>query len=192
MGLKTNLYGVISPYYSYMYDGRGDVSVVLDSNQNLVASYKYDPFGVLTLQMGTLTQPYMFSTKRYFSSLGLSYYGYRFYNPAIGRWMTRDPMGEVADVSLYRFVGNTPLDLIDPYGLFGTGVIGEVMLGVGAAIALIPGGEVAGGIIAGVGAGLMFYEYLTLPEDRDNAVNAIRQNGFDQYFRNISTNCSQQ
>jgi len=46
------------------------------------------------------------------------YYGYRFYNPLLGRWANRDPMGERGGVNLYGFVGNAPLNDTDPYGLY--------------------------------------------------------------------------
>ena len=87
--------------YSYLYDGRGNVTGLMDSNQALVASYKYDPFGNLMVKTGTLDQPYQFYTKRYFAGVGLVYYGYRFYYPQIGRWINRDPLGEEGGMILY-------------------------------------------------------------------------------------------
>jgi RHS repeat-associated protein len=38
--------------------------------------------------------PFMFSTKYYDWETGLYYYGYRYYNPSTGRWLSRDPLGE--------------------------------------------------------------------------------------------------
>jgi RHS repeat-associated protein len=103
--------------YSYLYDGKGNVSAILDSNQVIVAKYRYDAFGNLKEQAGSLDQPFMFSTKRYFSDLGLSYYGYRFYSPEIGKWMSRDPIGEAGGLNLYGFVQNNPVNFVDPEGL---------------------------------------------------------------------------
>ena len=60
-----------------------------------------------------------FSTKQYDEKTGLSYYGYRFYNPALRRWLTRDPIGERGGINLYGFVGNNPVNWIDPFGLAG-------------------------------------------------------------------------
>jgi hypothetical protein len=40
-----------------------------------------------------------------------------FYNPQQGRWLSRDPIGERGGPSLYGFVGNTPLNYIDKFGL---------------------------------------------------------------------------
>jgi RHS repeat-associated protein len=57
-----------------------------------------------------------FSTKPYDDKTGLSYYGYRFYAPALGRWMTRDPIGERGGINLYGFVDNNPINYVDPDG----------------------------------------------------------------------------
>ena len=104
--------------YSYLYDGKGNVSSLINEAQNeVVASYRYDPFGVLMKKTGTIDQPYMFSTKEYDEETGLSYYGFRYYSPEIGKWTTRDPLEEWADKNLYRFNNNSALNWIDPLGL---------------------------------------------------------------------------
>jgi pimeloyl-ACP methyl ester carboxylesterase len=42
------------------------------------------------------------------------------YDPILGRWLEQDPIGlDAGDVNLYRFVGNNPIDEVDPSGLFG-------------------------------------------------------------------------
>jgi RHS repeat-associated protein len=103
--------------YAYLYDGNGNVAAVLDGSQAVVAAYRYAPFGKLLAQTGSLTQPFGFSTKRYDAQTGLIYYGFRFYGPEIGRWTTRDPLGEAGGMNLYAFVGNNPVNWVDPYGL---------------------------------------------------------------------------
>jgi RHS repeat-associated protein len=104
-------------HYQYLYDGKGNVSAVLDAAAQPVASYRYDAFGKLLAKAGSLEQPFMFSTKRYLEGVGLSYYGYRFYQPVMGRWLTRDPLQEAGGINLYGFVQNNPVNLIDPWGL---------------------------------------------------------------------------
>ncbi len=103
--------------YSYLYDGKGNVSALIDSSQNVIASYRYDTFGVLLKKVGTFDQPFRFSTKRYDEKTGLYYYGYRFYNASTGKWTTRDPISEEGGVNLYEFVGNSPCNFVDPLGL---------------------------------------------------------------------------
>ena len=50
---------------------------------------------------------------------GARYYGYRFYSPEMGWWLSRDPMGEGGGVNVYGFVKNNPVGDIDPLGLWG-------------------------------------------------------------------------
>jgi len=60
---------------------------------------------------------FRFSTKYLDEETGLSYYGFRFYDPRIGRWLSRDPIGERGGMNLYGFVGNNAVNNIDPLGL---------------------------------------------------------------------------
>jgi RHS repeat-associated protein len=52
---------------------------------------------------------------------GLYLTQYRAYDPVSGRWLTRDPIGEVSDpaANLYQYVNGNPVGLIDPRGEFG-------------------------------------------------------------------------
>jgi RHS repeat-associated protein len=44
------------------------------------------------------------------------YWG-RPYDPNLQRWLQRDPIGERGGISLYQFVGNNPVNFVDPFGL---------------------------------------------------------------------------
>ena len=78
------------------------------------------------------------STKYTDQETGLVYYGYRYYSPGLGRWLSRDPLGdlskfeEVAAMAddedrsqlmaaslspVYGFINNRPLDMVDVDGL---------------------------------------------------------------------------
>ena len=50
--------------------------------------------------------------------IGLDYYKARFYDPAIGRFMTPDPAGMVDGPNLYAYVLNDPINFTDPSGLY--------------------------------------------------------------------------
>jgi RHS repeat-associated protein len=103
--------------YHYLYDGKGNVTGIIDAAQAPASGYSYDPFGLLLQKTGSLEQPFRFSTKPFDEQTGLSYFGYRHYSPAIGRWMTRDPLGPQGGLNLYGFSGNNPVNRFDPNGL---------------------------------------------------------------------------
>jgi len=102
----------------YHADGGGNVTMLIDTNQTSVATYKYDPYGNSLGTSGSLAgaNVYRFSSKELIS-WGFYYYGYRFYDPNLQRWPNRDPLGEKADRNLYRCLRNNPFSYFDPYGL---------------------------------------------------------------------------
>ncbi|MEP2776150.1 MAG: RHS repeat-associated core domain-containing protein [Luteolibacter sp.] len=56
------------------------------------------------------------SSSRNTALCGLHYYGYRFYDPATGRWPSRDPIEEQGGINLYGFVGNDGVNWWDYLG----------------------------------------------------------------------------
>jgi len=101
------------------------------------ASYEYGPFGENRSTTGELgvpaeggthqgqRNPFRFSTKFTDAETGLLYYGYRYYSPSMGRWINRDPIGELDDSNLYRFSKNGPIHRVDPLGLSSGRCYGE-------------------------------------------------------------------
>ena len=63
-----------------------------------------------------LANPFRFSTKFTDDESGLLYYGYRYYNPGMGRWLSRDPRPEQLNDSLYCAVWNNPISYSDFLG----------------------------------------------------------------------------
>jgi RHS repeat-associated protein len=49
--------------------------------------------------------------------MGVTYYGYRWYDPVTGRWPSRDPIGERGGMNLYAFIMNKVVTSIDYLGL---------------------------------------------------------------------------
>ncbi|MEI7924555.1 MAG: RHS repeat-associated core domain-containing protein, partial [Planctomycetota bacterium] len=59
-----------------------------------------------------------FTGREFDAALNLYYYRARFYDPATGRFMGKDPIGfDAGDRNLYRYVGNGPTNGTDPLGL---------------------------------------------------------------------------
>jgi len=109
----------------YFYDLNGNVTqtemMAFGRSQGvLVGHYEYDPYGQTTASLqGEYDQPFRFSTKQYDAEIGLYYFGYRYYNPGLGRWVSRDPIGENGGLHRYHFVAHSPTQAIDPHGLLG-------------------------------------------------------------------------
>ncbi|HLW68630.1 MAG TPA: RHS repeat-associated core domain-containing protein, partial [Gemmataceae bacterium] len=83
-----------------------------------LGSVTYDGFGkVLTNTLGTNADAYMFEGAKRDSTTGLDYHDARWYNPATGSWISRDPGGfAMGDANLYRAMGNALTDGVDPSG----------------------------------------------------------------------------
>ena len=111
----------------YTYDGRGNVVQLTDSTGATKAAYSYTAFGspLTTWEAPGVSNPYRYSTKEYYENLGLYDYGFRFYSPALGRWINRDPIRESGGTNLYAMVGNNPVNHRDAHGLMGEEVIAE-------------------------------------------------------------------
>ena len=58
----------------------------------------------------------MLSTKYFDDETELVCYGYRYYSPELGRWISRDPIGERGGLSLYGFARNAPINGYDSHG----------------------------------------------------------------------------
>ncbi len=101
------------------FDNNGNVTAYVDESGNLVAEYTYDAFGEMISQVGSMADSfrYRFSTKYYDSETGLYYYGMRFYDPVLHRWLNRDPIEEQGGFNLYGFCENDPIMLTDYLGL---------------------------------------------------------------------------
>jgi len=90
---------------------------VTDENKNIVATITYHPFGEVDVKEGS--EDYLFTGKEK-DSTGLHYFGARYYDPELGRFLTRDPVGGRTTVpqalNPYSYCLNNPLKYIDPDG----------------------------------------------------------------------------
>ena len=106
-------------YYFPFCDQIGNVLGYADENGAVAASYEYDAFGNIIASSGPLAAffRHRFSTKLFDPDTGLCYYGYRWYSPPLGRWLSRDPIEEEGGENLYAFCGNNAVLSYDAFGL---------------------------------------------------------------------------
>jgi RHS repeat-associated protein len=84
-------------HYFPAYDGNGNVMALVDGSTGAEAArYEYGPFGEPLVVGGSYAaaNPFRFTTKLTDEETGHLYYGYRSFNPAIGTWLNRDPLGD--------------------------------------------------------------------------------------------------
>lgn len=100
------------------YDSNGNVILLTDRSGRDSAGYTYDAFGQTMTATGITAHvnKYLFSTKPVELGSGLAYYGYRYYDPASGRWLSKDPYGEKGGINLLVFIQNSPQFFIDYLG----------------------------------------------------------------------------
>jgi RHS repeat-associated protein len=112
---RTDIKGTVY----YHSDALGNVTMLVDRYQTLEARYLYDPYGNIVGKWGGYADvnKYRFSSKEFLPLSGLYYFGGRFYDPNLQRFINRDPLQELGGFNLYRFCANSPIDDIDPYGL---------------------------------------------------------------------------
>jgi RHS repeat-associated protein len=107
--------------YLPCYDGNGNVTELVNWASTTVVSarYEYSPFGETVLLEGEAIageNPFRFSTKYTDGETGLVYYGYRYYAPELGRWLSRDPIGEEGGFNLLGMIGNDTINGVDLLG----------------------------------------------------------------------------
>ena len=105
--------------YYYHTDANKNVTEFSDESGNVVAHYEYSPFGSLTKATGDYagSNPFRFSSEYFDEETGLVYYNYRYYNPELGRWISRDPIEEQGGENLYINSRNNLIINYDKLGL---------------------------------------------------------------------------
>ncbi|WP_338849532.1 RHS repeat-associated core domain-containing protein [Massilia sp. W12] len=115
--------------YWYHCDQIGTPQELTDAQGRVVWAAQYQVWGEAEmLQTGTgsawqyseplpqVEQPFRFQGQQYDAETGLHYNRFRYYDPAIGRFISQDPIGLLGGSNLFAYADN-PIDWIDPLGL---------------------------------------------------------------------------
>ncbi|MFA6486189.1 MAG: CARDB domain-containing protein [Candidatus Magasanikbacteria bacterium] len=125
---KLMVYGIdpiaeifVSGTIQYIHtDVLGSTVLVTNSTGQTVAEYEYEPFGATMGYAGTYDTNYLFTGQEFDPESELYYYNARYYNPTLGRFISRDKssgrFGDSLTRNGYIYVMNNPLKYTDPTG----------------------------------------------------------------------------
>ncbi len=105
--------GVSGIHYYYSTNHQGTVLAATDGALN-VTPFNYGAYGESSSP--TSGAAFRYTGRRLDPETGLYYYRARYYSPQLGRFLQTDPVGYKADLDLYAYVGNDPVDRTDPSG----------------------------------------------------------------------------
>ncbi|WP_235855217.1 RHS repeat protein [Kosakonia quasisacchari] len=114
--------GIANDPIRYSYDNlTGSSALEVDGSGELISQEEYYPYGGTALFAARSQLEADYKILRYSGkeqdATGLYYYGYRYYQPWAGRWLSADPAGTVDGLNLFRMVQNNPVTLEDNDGL---------------------------------------------------------------------------
>ncbi len=114
--------------FVYHRDDLGNVTKLSDESGVVVEAYDYDDYGMPlnaqtfqpVLAASSSLNDRFFSGRPYDRESGLYYFRQRYLSPTLGRFTTRDPIGQWGDSknrgNPYTYAGNNPWSLVDPMG----------------------------------------------------------------------------
>lgn len=125
--ISMTSFGTTTNTYYFIKDHLGSTLALTDARGIIVESYRYDAWGrVLGIYDGGGTQidesalgnRILWMGREYSARSSLYYFRARWYDPAIGKWISSDPIGVSGGVNQYVFCANNPVNKVDPFGLW--------------------------------------------------------------------------
>ena len=162
----------------WLNDASGSVFGITDNTGSIIERQRYDAFGNTEVtQGGGIGNRLGFQGRTAIPEVGLQYFRNRFYDPSIGRFLSRDPLGLVDRPAVYAAFGGDPANNVDPMGTddlyISDGAVsyqGETSFGIDRGDA-IPIGTINGRTItlsANFGGGTVDYRALLVLAAREN------------------------
>jgi len=139
--------------YFYTRDHLGSTLEAVGANGVLATRYNYDPYGQKTVLGENVQTTFDYSGDFVHQKTGLYLTWFRALDSTSGRWLSRDRLGEIISPNLYAYVGNNPINRIDPKGLWQWTIAGSLGGGFYFTIGN-NGGQWNIGTYGGVGVGL--------------------------------------
>ncbi|MBI4302555.1 MAG: RHS repeat-associated core domain-containing protein [Chloroflexi bacterium] len=106
----------------FLANGLGSTEALTDGSGNIIGTYKYDVFGAVRSSSGSGSTEYRFTGQQDDATLGYTYLRARYYDPAVGRFPSKDlvpaPLQRPQAINDYVYVADDPANLADPSGLW--------------------------------------------------------------------------
>jgi RHS repeat-associated protein len=103
-----------------LQDGQGSTRTLTNSAGVVTDTYDYTAFGEIYSQSGTTENKYLYTGQQFDEPTGLYSLRARFYNPAVGRFLSQDTypvnFGNPIELNRYAYAGNNPVSFSDPSG----------------------------------------------------------------------------
>lgn len=120
--LTVSIGEVKTDKYYYLKDHLGSIRVVVDTVGEIVSYDDYDPYGLQLAgrsgNFGYANDKYKFTGKERDTETGYDYFGARYYDSEIGRWLQVDPLADkYPGWSPYNYALNNPLKFVDTDGM---------------------------------------------------------------------------
>ncbi|HXH38457.1 MAG TPA: RHS repeat-associated core domain-containing protein, partial [Thermoanaerobaculia bacterium] len=111
--------------YRIICDHRGSPRVVVNASTGEIKQYlEYDEFGNVVMDTNPGFQPFGFGGGLYDRDTHLVHFGARDYDPTLGRWLSKDPIGfGGGTTNLYDYTATDPINFVDPTGLLFHGAV---------------------------------------------------------------------
>ncbi len=94
---------------------QGSVIALTDWYGNLTNINSYDEWGI---PAAANTGRFQYTGQAWISELRMYHYKARIYSPTLGRFLQSDPVGYKDGLNIYAYVGNDPVNMVDPTGMY--------------------------------------------------------------------------
>ena len=144
----TEEYNNTSSTVFFLTDHLGSTRALVSDSGATLGTITYDSFGLPVGITGTIGTRFLYAGRDYDADTELYYYRARWYDPQARRFISEDPIGLNGGINLYAYVGNNPVNRIDPWGLDAIYInydyypvstpVGKIPLGHAAVVAVDP------------------------------------------------------